>query len=237
MSSFCRGKTTQNVICQSDSMVIIKGMLLYLFTIQNCCSNFNFQVVTGRVLEHWSSLTLFFQRAALADNLSNAKSILNALRNPVYKLYILFLSYILDLIVKVNLELQSISSKFPILLETTTSLYKVILKNYVKREVINRELFIHVNHPYNYINLNDVYSGAKTEAFLISESEKRSLCKEEIENFQKHMLAFYIEVTQKISNRFNFNNNYLIFAANFAPATVKSQLNSKFYKFISTGAM
>ncbi|CAG9760295.1 unnamed protein product [Ceutorhynchus assimilis] len=137
--------------------------------------------------------------------------------------------FILDLIVKVNLELQSGSSKFPILLERLTTLYKVILKNYVKHEIVNKEQLIHVNqlnHSRNYVDLNQIYCGAKTEVFIIAESQKGSHNKQDIENFQKHILAFYIEITSQISSRFDFKDKYLIFAANFAPAAVQCDIEA-----------
>ncbi|XP_023310301.1 zinc finger protein 862-like [Anoplophora glabripennis] len=183
------------------------------------------KAVADRILDHWNSLILFFQRAVLEDNLPNARSILNALRNPVYKLYILFLSYVLDLIVKVNLEMQSETSKFPILLERMTLFYNVVMKNYIKRETLKSTSLhlINVSHPHNYLDLKSIYCGAKTEAFLQVESEKGSVSEKDAESFLKHVLAFYVELSTQIKNRFNFSDKYLIFASNFAPTVVKSQ--------------
>ncbi|KAJ8918500.1 hypothetical protein NQ315_015205 [Exocentrus adspersus] len=41
------------------------------------------QAVVDRILEQWEPLKLLFTRAALEDNLQSAKTILNALRNPL----------------------------------------------------------------------------------------------------------------------------------------------------------
>lgn len=73
------------------------------------------------------------------------------------------------------LEMQSETSKFPILLERMTSLYTVILKNYIKRDILNSTPLhlINVNYPRNYIELKTIYCGAKAEAFLQAESEKK----------------------------------------------------------------
>lgn len=104
-----------------------------------------FKAVVDRILEHRMSLTLFFQRAALKDNLPSAKCILNALKNPLYKLYLFFLSYVLELITKVNKEMQSESSKFPILLSRTTTLYEIIFRNLIKPDIINK-FTLHLNN-------------------------------------------------------------------------------------------
>ncbi|XP_050300186.1 LOW QUALITY PROTEIN: uncharacterized protein LOC126738788 [Anthonomus grandis grandis] len=82
--------------------------------------------VVDRILEHWNSLILFFQRAALEDNLPSARSILNALQNIEYKLYLLFLDYVLELINKVNMELQLESPKLPILLNRILALHRTL---------------------------------------------------------------------------------------------------------------
>ncbi|XP_018567959.1 uncharacterized protein LOC108908408 [Anoplophora glabripennis] len=42
------------------------------------------RAVVNRILDHWSSLTLFFQRAFLEDNLPAAENILLGLRNPIH---------------------------------------------------------------------------------------------------------------------------------------------------------
>ncbi|CAH1371494.1 unnamed protein product, partial [Tenebrio molitor] len=52
--------------------------------------------VCTRVLEHWNSLTLHFQATVSENNLPSAKAILNALNNPVYKLYLQFLKFNLE---------------------------------------------------------------------------------------------------------------------------------------------
>jgi hypothetical protein len=57
-----------------------------------------------------------------------AKSISGALRNGIFKVYLLFLSFTLELITKVNLEFQSEQPKLPIMLERILSLYSAFVK-------------------------------------------------------------------------------------------------------------
>jgi hypothetical protein len=68
-----------------------------------------FQVVVSRVLESWDALKLYFTGAVPQDNLRNTQHILEAFNTPVVKLYlrVLFLSYILDIVNKINIEFQS----------------------------------------------------------------------------------------------------------------------------------
>ncbi|CAH1366273.1 unnamed protein product, partial [Tenebrio molitor] len=78
--------------------------------------------VCSRILEHWPSLFLFFQKAALGDDLPAARTIFNALQNDIFKLYLQFLEFNLKLITDLNQELQSESPKMPLLLNRITSL-------------------------------------------------------------------------------------------------------------------
>lgn len=147
----------------------------------------------------------------------------------------LFLSYILDLVVKVNLEMQSQTSKFPILLERMTALYSVIIKNFIKSEVVGKVPLhlINVNNPHNYLDLKAVYYGARAEAFAQLEIEKGYLSKTELEGFLKHVLAFYVELTSQLKKRFNFNDKYLLFASKLSPSAVKEKKVSSLASFIN----
>jgi hypothetical protein len=98
--------------------------------INSFLENRNFHAKIGnvfsRVLEHWNSLTLHFQATVSENNLPSAKAILNALNNPVYKLYLQFLKFNLERITQLNLEFQSEQSKMPVYLDKITTLYKSI---------------------------------------------------------------------------------------------------------------
>ncbi|XP_029669925.1 uncharacterized protein LOC115239507 [Formica exsecta] len=62
------------------------------------------QAVVDRVLLLWDSFTLYFTNAVFEeDKLHVTDAILNNLNNPVFKIYLIFLSYILDIINKMKL--------------------------------------------------------------------------------------------------------------------------------------
>jgi hypothetical protein len=89
-----------------------------------------FQAVVNRVLESWDALKLYFTGAVLQDNLRNTQHILEAFNTPVVKLYLLFLSYILDIVNRINIEFQSEQPKIHQLLTRIKELYRTILRNY-----------------------------------------------------------------------------------------------------------
>lgn len=93
------------------------------------------QLVVDRILCHCK---LFFQGEALAKNaLASAKALLDALNNPTFKLNLLFLPYLLELVTKINLEFQSENAKLPFLSERMTTIYTTLLKAFVKKELID----------------------------------------------------------------------------------------------------
>lgn len=178
--------------------------------------------VVDRILSHWDSLILFFKKASNEDNLPQAKSILNALNNPIFKLYLLFLSYVLTLTNQLNLEFQSEGSKFPIILNRLMALYKTILKNFIKKDVTDRIqlLEINIHNPGNYLAIENLYFGAKANAYV--SNENINISKEDLHNFRLNIIKFYIEILSQIKKRFNFNDKHLKFAANFVPEKVLS---------------
>ncbi|CAG9765817.1 unnamed protein product [Ceutorhynchus assimilis] len=89
-----------------------------------------------RVLENWEALRLFFQSEYLEEELQAAKDLMESLENPIFKVYITFLSYVLEQVNKLNLEFQAEKPKLHLLLKRTSDLYRSILRNYVKQLLI-----------------------------------------------------------------------------------------------------
>lgn len=133
-----------------------------------------------------------------------------------------FLSYTLEHITKVNIEFQSEIPKAPILLTRMIALYKTFLRSYVKKTIIDTKNFtdINVHDPTVYKSLNDIYFGARLDAFLKSEGLKCS--KEDIHNFKLRALEYYIELCSQIKRRFNFKDKHLELASNFTPTMAMS---------------
>lgn len=173
-------------------------------------------------MEQWNPLQLFFQRAALEDNLPTAKSILNAIDSGIFKVYFLFLSYTLELLTKLNIEFQSENPKVPILLNRMTVFYKTLLRSFVKQDLIETKDFskINLNDPNVFKPLENIYFGAKLDAFINSNACRCS--KEDINNFKIRALDYYVELCKQIRKRFNFADKHLHFASNFAPCVAKS---------------
>lgn len=123
-----------------------------------------------RIIFLWDSLKLYFATFVFEnkDVLSSNNHLLENLNNPVFKIYLIFLSYILEIINQMNLQFQSESTQVHTLYCKFKSIYKTILKNFVKRSVLQNTDFskISLSNPDNYLNLEDGYMGANVSLYL-----------------------------------------------------------------------
>ena len=63
--------------------------------------------VVNRILDQWNALTLFFTSASLEDNVKSAALILEQLQKVRNRMYYFFLSFILTMVNKLNIEFQA----------------------------------------------------------------------------------------------------------------------------------
>lgn len=164
-------------------------------------------------------LTLFFTSAALQERITSAQSILNALKNPIYKMYFLFLSYILEIINPLNMEFQSEKPKIHVLLlDRVFALFKLVLKAFMKKEYVNETPIekINVLNPSHYVQLETIYCGAKVAELINTGNVNEG----DLKNVRLRVLHFYIELSIQIKKRFNFCDETLNFAAKFKPESV-----------------
>lgn len=94
------------------------------------------KMIVNRILEQWHPLKLFFT-GEVAEQKSLHKSILDTFNNPIFLIYLHFLSYILKLVIDMNLEFQSEDPKIYTLASRLKEMYKTILKTFIKRTVLN----------------------------------------------------------------------------------------------------
>ncbi|KAJ8943846.1 hypothetical protein NQ314_009613 [Rhamnusium bicolor] len=120
------------------------------------------QMVVNRILEQWSALKLFFIAEVADENsLHKAKSILDAFNNPIFHIYLYFLSYILKIINDMNLEFQSVELKLFILASRLRVMYKTVLKSFMKKAVLNNTKLskIDPSKPEHFLPLEEIYVG------------------------------------------------------------------------------
>ncbi|KAK5648161.1 hypothetical protein RI129_003053 [Pyrocoelia pectoralis] len=114
--------------------------------------------------------------------------------------------------------------KITVLLERVATSYKVILKCFIKKTVLDRYKnnigALVVNDPSNFLELNKMYFGAELELYL--SGNNTIIDKAELHSFKRRALDFYIELCIQIKSRFNFSSDVLHFASFFEPNLVIS---------------
>lgn len=160
-----------------------------------------------RLVEQWSSLESYFNAEAAAVNApKNVLCIQAAFNNKEFKLYILFLSYVLDIIAKMNLEFQSDKTRIHLLYKRMSDLYSVMLNNYLEKEYVasNRDTIHLVNpaHTSKYLPLDDIYVGAAAD-ILIKSGEVSS---SQIGNLKLRVLDYYKTLCVEIRKKFDFSS-------------------------------
>lgn len=132
------------------------------------------QNVVDRVLEQWNPLKHYFLSFYLESKKDRLAHDIYEELNDINKLYFVFLSYILKLTNKINVEFQAESPRLYTLIPTVKAHVKTILSNFVKDEFItdnnlNDEIFEKSNC---FKDLNEIDLGPKTEDLYESISEE-----------------------------------------------------------------
>ncbi|KAJ8913072.1 hypothetical protein NQ315_006573 [Exocentrus adspersus] len=154
------------------------------------------QAAVDRVLENWDALTLYFRMEATEEDLNSARNILRCLEHPTYKMYFTFLSYILELVNKLNLEFQAEKPKIFNMLTRMSDFYRSLLRSYLKKVYIDNTNLndVECKNPEYFLPLESIYLGAKTEILM----SKDNLDKTELHNFRLRCLEFYTELASQI---------------------------------------
>lgn len=139
------------------------------------------------------------------------------------QLYLLFLSYILKLVNDMNVEFQSSCSKIVSVLPRITELYKIILKNFIKKDVITKMNFSQIDpsNPNNFLPLNEIYVGARANNLIL----QGRITDNEVHNFRLRTLEFYNVLCKEIKGRFQFDSKILNYQYSIQKNSKKSIQN------------
>nr|CAI5869733.1 unnamed protein product [Callosobruchus analis] len=148
------------------------------------------EAVVKRILEKWQALKLYFTSEVIEEkDFMRPRQILDKFERPETEIYLSFLCYILPLINKLNLEFQSEKPKIHILFERIMTLYKTILKCFLKNNYVDRAKSINDINPlnvYEYLKNEEIYLGQQAESVLT----KYNLRKDDIRNRFKNLSQY-----------------------------------------------
>jgi len=166
--------------------------------------------VVNRVLEQFNALKLFFQSQYIEEKDKKAEEIFGVLNNPLSKLYLQFLQFVLPLIVNLNLEFQGEQPKIYSLYEKMAAVYKTFLEFYLNHEYIKNTPLEQVQYrnPQHFMDINSIYLGGDVTVAL-STNCNNSLNKEDVQTFRLKCLNFYIECCHQLFKRFPFNKEQM----------------------------
>lgn len=117
-----------------------------------------------------------------------------------------FLSYVLQIVCKMNQDFQSDRSVIHTLHGRMVSFYKLLLSNYMKKTYIE-SVPINLLNPKHISNYkqdpNDVYAGPEAELFLSSEVIDKPI----VHIFRRNILGYYVELCNQIRSRYDFKDS------------------------------
>lgn len=166
------------------------------------------QAAVDRLLEQFEALKAYFENEADGSGMPSegVKKLKAEFQNKKFKLYLEFLSYILDITCKMNLEFQSNEIRIHKLHSSMSGFYVSILRNFLKKSYIDRHLTdiqsISITDPHHYIDIDEMYVGP----FLCP---TQHIDRHDMMVFKKHVLSFYVELCIQIKRRFSFSNTVI----------------------------
>jgi len=176
--------------------------------------------VVVRILEQYEAFKLFFIDASVSsDRTVTAENILQKLQDPLTKMFLMFLEFVLPIFNNLNWELQSATPQIHNLHKNMCTLYKTLLECFIKRTVIQQMpiSLININDPQNYLPLEEIYMGAKILAIL----HNKRFDNQQLHVLRTRCLSFYVEGAKQIRKRYDFDNTVLKMLEVLDPETVR----------------
>lgn len=166
-------------------------------------------MVVSRILEQYEPLKLFFTDAVASNDVLAAENILTRLRDPVTKLFLQFLDFVLPVFNNLNKEMQSESPQIHAIYKRVSEVLKTLFDCFLDRTYLRNTSLENVDfkNPRNFLKIENMYFGASVTRTLPVLGAQIS--HHEIEFFRLRCLDFYLEGCQQIINRFPLKNNIL----------------------------
>lgn len=160
-----------------------------------------------RVLEQFVPLHMYFREYILSDPSKTTDEMLNIMNNKFTIIYLEFMSYVLGLLVDFNILFQGESSLLHKLKPETERLLKIIYSNFLELKYFKNEDIFSINHsnPQHFLPLQKVYVGIAGNESL-QELKNQNVDINELEQFYKTCLKFYIALASQIKEKFKFDD-------------------------------
>lgn len=184
-----------------------------------------FQAVVKRILEQYAALKAYFNQDVADEKMPSITvgHIRSALNNHIYRVYLEFLNYTLEIVTKMNVEFHSNKIRITSLHAVMSAFFVSLLRNFMKKDYIDRNLNelnkINPLNPFNYLELNDIYFGPGVVLFC----ETVHIIPEELRSFKLKALEYYVQLCLQIQNRFPFGNSVFTKLSIIDPVSISEQ--------------
>ena len=160
------------------------------------------EAVVNRLLEQYPALLLYFTDAALEEKLVTCEGILEKLRDPLTKLFLKFLQFVLPTFTRLNRTMQSESSQLHRLYTMVRQAYKFILECYFDLNFIHNTPLHDIDPRDNshFVPLTNIYIGSEAMTF----QEEQSLPEHIVDHCKQICREFYIEAAVQIKTKISF---------------------------------
>lgn len=176
-----------------------------------------------RVLEQFLALKLFFTDQVANNDLLISDNILRRLKDPTTILFLQFLDFVLPFFTELNREMQAEHPKIHLVYSNICRTLRTLFDCFLKRDyiVITEIENVDFKDPTNFLDINEVYCGAKATSSLMDSKTYPSRTPDHVQYFKLRCRDFYIEACQQIIKRFPLKNNPLKELGVLKPENVK----------------
>lgn len=166
---------------------------------------------------------MYFKDICARETATECKDIIilvSGFESGIIKLYFCFLSNILAVINKLNVEFQSEKVKIHKVHAKISDLYRGVLRNFMNKKYLDTTPLEKINwyNPDNFLPEKEMYLGAKFE----QEAASFGLLPRKMSEIKTNCLKFYVTLAKNIRTRFEFGNGILKFMNNFEPSVALS---------------
>ncbi|KAG0420405.1 hypothetical protein HPB47_003508 [Ixodes persulcatus] len=180
----------------------------------------------ARVLEQYDALTAYFAAAASTERLLAPATIHERLADPVNKLFLEFVDFILPSFTNLNRLMQSERPQLHIFREAASTSVRTIMDCYLQGPYVRSTPVedIQYKNPTYFVPLEQMYLGANVAMSLSSPSLKVS--QEQVRFFKLRCLEFLIEGVGQIMQRIPFKSSALVHMDILTPKKVREGKNA-----------
>ena len=186
-----------------------------------------------RILQLWEPLKLYFRNLEFEDPTYGNELVFNALQNPLMKIMMMFMEYILGLLTEFNTMFQADAPLFHVLKEETVKLVKILSRNFMTTNYVQKKgMTVDPENSLQYLPLKNIYLGLDAAEEIVKlttdanasdqPDDQKEKLKTETEKIYLSAREFYKEAIVQLQKRFSFDDDIYEVVSFIEPEKAKS---------------